>query len=254
MKVLFIGDIVGRSGRQALAEYLPRLAEKFSWDFCIANGENAAGGKGLTLNVAEELLALGIDCLTMGNHTWDNKEIFQFIDDAQYIVRPANYPIPTPGKGYTIIPSKQGRLGVVSLSGQTFMGPYNCPFAAAEEVLPLLSDCDGIIVDVHAEATSEKVALGRYLDGRVSAVLGTHTHIQTADEKILPRGTLYITDVGMCGAADSILGMEVKPVLTKFTTKLPGRFSAARGPGMVNAVYLDLAEKTIQRINQLPAP
>ncbi len=253
MKILFLGDIVGRSGRQALAEFLPRLAEQFSWDVCLANGENAAGGKGLTLNVAEELLSLGIDCLTMGNHTWDNKEIFQFIDDAGYIIRPANYPGPTPGRGHTIISSPAGALGVINLSGQTFMGPYNCPFAAVEEILPLMSDCDGIVVDFHAEATSEKVALGRYLDGRVSAVLGTHTHIQTADEKVLPQGTLYITDVGMCGAANSVLGMDPAPVLTKFTTKLPGRFSAARGPGMINAVYLDLAAKSIERIQQTAA-
>lgn len=249
MKLLFIGDVVGRSGRRALETFLPELAQQFRWDVCLANGENAAGGKGITEAVAQDLLSLGIDILTMGNHTWDNREIYNFIHQADYMVRPANYPANTPGQGFLTLSTPAGRLGVVNLSGQAFMGPLDCPFATIDKVLPQLEQCDYVLVDFHAEATAEKVAMGRYLDGRVAAVVGTHTHIQTADERVLPRGTLYITDVGMCGAIDSVLGMEVEAVLEKFTTKLPRRFAAARGPGKIDAVWLDLAQKTIKRIS-----
>lgn len=248
MKVLFIGDIVGRSGRRAVANLLPELANEYSWDLCIANAENAAGGKGITPAIAEELLAYGIDVLTMGNHTWDNKDIFQFIDSAPYLVRPANYPIEVPGQGYTVVEKKGKKIAVLNLSGQVFMGPMDCPFAKADQLISSLSDCDHIFIDFHAEATAEKVGFARYVDGRAAAVVGTHTHIQTADEQLLPRGTLYITDVGATGAIDSVLGMEVEPVLKRLTTKMPQRFGAARGPAMLCAVWMDLAEKKISRL------
>lgn len=249
MKVLFIGDIVGRSGRNALANILPGLKDELGWDICIANAENAAGGKGITKDVAMMLLNLGIDFFTMGNHTWDNKDIFTFIDSADYLVRPANYPVPVPGRGYTVITVGNIEVGIINLSGQVFMGPMQCPFAAADQILDELKDCQHIIVDFHAEATAEKLALGRYLDGRVAAVVGTHTHIQTADEQVLPQGTLYITDVGATCALQSVLGMEIGPVLKTFTSKLPQRFSAASGPGVVCAVWMDLEAKTIQRLS-----
>lgn len=248
MKVLFIGDIVGRSGRRAVANLLPELANEYSWDLCIANAENAAGGKGITPAIAEELLAYGIDVLTMGNHTWDNKDIFQFIDSAPYLVRPANYPIEVPGQGYTVVEKKGKKIAVLNLSGQVFMDPMDCPFAKADQLISSLSDCDHIFIDFHAEATAEKVGFARYVDGRAAAVVGTHTHIQTADEQLLPRGTLYITDVGATGAIDSVLGMEVEPVLKRLTTKMPQRFVAARGPAMLCAVWMDLAEKKISRL------
>lgn len=248
MKVLFIGDIVGRSGRRAVANLLPELANEYSWDLCIANAENAAGGKGITPAIAEELLAYGIDVLTMGNHTWDNKDIFQFIDSAPYLVRPANYPIEVPGQGYTVVEKKGKKIAVLNLSGQVFMDPMDCPFAKADQLISSLSDCDHIFIDFHAEATAEKVGFARYVDGRAAAVVGTHTHIQTADEQLLPRGTLYITDVGATGAIESVLGMEVEPVLKRLTTKMPQRFVAARGPAMLCAVWMDLAEKKISRL------
>lgn len=248
MRVLFIGDVVGRSGRSAIAAILPRLASQYDWDLCIANAENAAGGRGITPTIARELMAMGIDVLTMGNHTWDNKEIFQFIDDAPYLVRPANYPVDVPGRGFTAVEKRGQRIGIINLSGQVFMDTMQCPFAKADEILADLTDCKHIIVDFHAEATAEKVAFGRYLDGRAAAVIGTHTHIQTADEQALPQGTLYITDVGATGAVNSVLGMEIEPVIKRLTTKMPQRFSAAKGVGMLCAVWMDFAAKTIQRL------
>jgi hypothetical protein len=248
MRVLFIGDVVGGSGRSAIAAILPRLAAQYDWDLCIANAENAAGGKGITPAIAQELMAMGIDVLTMGNHTWDNKEIFQFIDDAPFLVRPANYPINVPGRGFTVVERQGQRIAIINLSGQVFMDSMQCPFAKADEILADLTDCQHIIVDFHAEATAEKVAFARYLDGRAAAVIGTHTHIQTADEQALPKGTLYITDVGATGAVNSVLGMEIEPVIKRLTTKMPQRFSAAKGVGMLCAVWMDFAAKTIQRL------
>lgn len=248
MRVLFIGDVVGRSGRRAVEALLPTLAQNYAWDLCIANAENAAGGRGLTPACAQELIAAGVDLMTMGNHTWDNKEIFQFVDEADYLVRPANYPVPVPGRGYTVVEKGGQRLAVFNLCGQIFMDPLNCPFAAADEILAKLPACDYILVDFHGEATAEKVGFARYLDGRVSAVIGTHTHIQTADEQVLPGGTLYITDVGATGAMDSVLGMEVESVLKRLRTKMPQRFSVAQGPAQLCAVWLDLASRRIERL------
>jgi 2',3'-cyclic-nucleotide 2'-phosphodiesterase len=248
VKVLFVGDIVGNSGRDALKEFLPVLKGRYDWDICIANAENAAGGKGLTEAVAHDLLDLGIELMTMGNHTWDNKDIFNFIESASWLTRPFNYPPGTPGQGYLIREIAGKRLALLNLSGQVFMGPLDCPFAAADEALKQLQDCDYILVDIHAEATSEKLTMAYYLDGRVSAVLGTHTHIQTADERLLPGGTMYITDVGMTGARESILGMEIKPIMERFVTKMPRRFKSAGGLGQINAVWLDLEKRILKRI------
>lgn len=248
MKVLFIGDIVGRSGRKAALALLPALRKEYQWDLCIANAENAAGGKGITPAVAEELLDMGIDALTMGNHTWDNKDIFSFVDDAQYLVRPANYPVSVPGRGWTVLHRAGKSIGIINLSGQTFMGPFQCPFAAVDKILQELGYCDHILLDFHGEATAEKVAMGWYLDGRVTAVLGTHTHVQTADERVLPKGTLYITDVGATAPVDSVLGMEIESVLKGFTTKLPQRFSVASGPSVLCAVWMDFVKRTITRL------
>lgn len=188
MKVLFIGDIVGRSGRRAVASLLPELANEYSWDLCIANAENAAGGRGITPAIAEELLAYGIDVLTMGNHTWDNKDIFQFIDSAPYLVRPANYPIEVPGQGYTVVEKKGKKIAVLNLSGQVFMGPMDCPFAKADQLISSLSDCDHIFIDFHAEATAEKVGFARYVDGRAAAVVGTHTIFRLQMSSCFPGG------------------------------------------------------------------
>lgn len=246
MQVLFIGDVVGRSGRNALAGVLPGLKSQDSWDLCIANAENAAGGKGITEKVARELLDLGIDVLTMGNHTWDNKDIFNFIDSADYLVRPANYPAPVPGQGWTVVRRADKSVGIINLSGQVFMGPMECPFAAVDRILDELNHCQYIIIDFHAEATAEKLAFAHYVDGRVSAVVGTHTHIQTADAGVLPQGTLYITDVGATAPINSVLGMEIEPVIKRFTTKLPQRFSAASGPAAVCALWMDLEARLVK--------
>lgn len=254
MKILFIGDIVGRAGRRAVAAVLPELAKKYPWDLCVANAENAAGGRGLTKATADELLAAGVDIMTMGNHTWDNKEIFQFIEQADYLVRPANYPVSVPGRGHTVAVKQGKRIGVINLAGQVFMDSMDCPFARADKLLATLADCDYVVIDFHAEATAEKLGFARYLDGRVAAVVGTHTHIQTADEQVLPAGTLYITDVGATGASNSILGMEIEPVIKKLTTKLPQRFGAADGPAQLQAVWLDLAAQEIVRISTPASP
>lgn len=248
MKVLFIGDIVGRAGREIVLEVLPELKKKYSWDLCIANAENAAGGRGLNFDCAQQLLAAGIDIMTMGNHTWDNKGILDFIDEASYLVRPANYPRSVPGRGFTVLEMVNKKIGIINLLGQVFMDPIDCPFAKADELLLELSDCEYIIVDFHCEATAEKLGFARYLDGKATAVIGTHTHIQTADQQVLPKGTLYITDVGATGAIDSILGMEVEPVIKKLTTKLPGRFTAAKGPAQLCAVMMDFKTKEISRL------
>ncbi len=256
MKVMILGDIVGRPGRTMIREHLHRLKNKYSPDFIIANGENAAGGNGITEKSAQELFLSGIDFLTMGNHVWDNKDVFNFIDGETKMIRPANYPKGTPGKGFSVVEWTRGlSIGILNLSGRTFMNPLDCPFKAADMIIPILkNETDIIIVDFHAEATSEKAAMGHFLDGRVSVVVGTHTHIQTADERILPKGTGYITDLGMTGPYDSILGVEKESVIQKFTSQMPVRFNVAKGPGIMNGVITQIDEKTgkcvsIERIN-----
>ncbi|MGM0471386.1 MAG: TIGR00282 family metallophosphoesterase [Bacillota bacterium] len=244
MKVLLIGDVVGRAGRRAVRELLPKVEQEEEIDFVVANGENAAGGFGITEDVAQELYDYGIDVLTMGNHTWDNKSIFDFIDDDENLVRPYNYPPGTPGVGYRNFILDSGlEITVVNLLGRIFMECVDCPFRSLEELLSKL-ESDIILVDFHAEATSEKIGLGRYFDGKVSAVFGTHTHVQTADEQVFPEGSAYITDVGLTGGVESILGMKPEGVLKRLTTKMPQRFSVATGDTQLTAVVVEIDEAT----------
>lgn len=228
-----------------MKQTLPYLTSKYRPHFIIVNGENAAGGRGITAKIANEFFSWGIDAITMGNHTWDNKEIFNFIDDETRIVRPANFPQGTPGRGFIIIEKDGKKLAVINLMGRTFMNPLECPFVKAEEIIQhIQGKCNSILIDFHAEATSEKQALGWYLDGKVSVVLGTHTHVQTNDERILPGGTAYLTDVGMVGTEDSILGMEKEAVLRKFITQMPVRFQVANGKWMFHGLFIDIDEQT----------
>ena len=228
MNIMMIGDICGRPGRHTAAHFIPILKEEYSLDLIIANGENSAGGVGITAKVLEELLSMGIDIITTGNHVWDKKEIFDFIDNEERLIRPANYPSNTPGKGYCIIPIQNRKVGIINLAGRTFMPPIDCPFQTINQIISeIKNSCDIIIIDFHAEATSEKLALGWYLDGKVSCVAGTHTHIQTADERIFPQGTAYISDLGMVGPWNSILGVDKDAVIRKFLTGLPVRFNVA---------------------------
>jgi len=255
LKLLFIGDIVGKPGRRAVDKYLKQWKEEF--DVIIANGENVAGGTGMTKKVCEELFSYGIHVLTSGNHVWDKKEIFDFIDDEKRILRPINYPEGTPGIGYNIYEINGYVVGVINALGRVFMLPLSCPFITIkEQVEKIKKHTNIIIVDFHAEATSEKIAMGYYLSGKVSAVIGTHTHIQTADERILSGKTAYITDVGMTGAFDSVLGVRKNEVIKKFLTQLPQRFSVAKEGGiMINAVILEIdvesgAAQSIVRVNE----
>lgn len=240
MKVLFIGDIVGKPGREMAACAIPVLAaEEGPFDFVLANGENAAAGRGLTEKVAEELFESGIDGLTSGNHIWDKKDFFPFLDGDQRVIRPVNYPPGCPGQGYMILKKAEKTLAVVNIQGRIFMPPLDCPFRSMDTVLPKLAGLP-VFVDFHAEATSEKKIMGAYLDGRVSALVGTHTHVQTADEEVLPGGTAYISDVGMSGSFQSAIGMKVESVMPKFITGLPSKFEVATEDVRLNAVIVDL--------------
>jgi len=241
LKFLFIGDIVGSPGRDTVKNVLPQLKLENKIDVVIANAENAAGGNGLTERVANELFDNGVDFITLGNHAWDKKDILDFIDKEERIIRPANYPPGTPGKGYRVFTKNGIKLSIVNLQGRIYMQPLECPFRAMDNILLQIADQTKIvIVDIHAEATSEKMAMGYYLDGRVSAVLGTHTHIQTADDKILPKGTGYITDVGMTGPYESILGVKKENIIARFLTQIPNRFEVATGMSQLNAVFIDI--------------
>ncbi|MBS3872702.1 MAG: TIGR00282 family metallophosphoesterase [Firmicutes bacterium] len=246
LNILFLGDIVGRPGREVVKKLLPGLRQQFKIHYCIANGENAAHGTGLTKEIADELLSSGIDVLTGGNHTWDKKEILTFIDDYPRVVRPQNYPPGAPGQGVflTEIGLPPVPFAVVNLMGRVFMPPIDCPFRTMDAVLQRLPEDAVVLVDFHAEATSEKQALGFYLDGRVAAVIGTHTHVQTADERILPKGTAFLSDVGMCGPHISVLGVQVEQVVRKFVTGLPARFEIAEGPVMLCGVVLSIDPST----------
>ncbi len=238
MKILFIGDIVGRPGRKAVRHLLPKLNSQNRYDLIVANAENAAGGVGITPKVAVELFQLGIHVLTLGNHAWDKKDIIDFMVDEPRLIRPLNQPPGAPGRGYTVLSVAGRRVAVISLAGRVFApSMYDCPFRAMERALREL-DCHLVLVDFHAEATSEKVAMGWYLAGRVSAVVGTHTHVQTADERVLPGGTGYITDAGMTGPRDSVIGIKTERVLEKFITQMPVRFEVAPGPAVLQGVEL----------------
>jgi len=253
MRVLFLGDIVGDTGREAVETYLAKTLEVWNPGLVIANGENAAAGRGMTRKIAERLFDLGIDIFTMGNHVWDNKDIFSFIDEDRRIVRPANYPEGTPGRGYTLVPVGGKTVAVINVMGRAFMGDYGCPFRKLDEILhEIESITTCVVVDVHAETTSEKLAIGWYLSGRVSAVLGTHTHVQTADERVLSGGTAYLTDVGMVGAADGVLGMRKDQAIQKFLTLMPVRFEVATGALQFCAVVVDIDQHgRAQRIERI---
>ena len=250
MRLLVVGDVVGRLGRKAFARYTRELKEKYKIDLVIVNGENAAGGKGISRKSLDELYRAGADIVTSGNHVWDNREINGFIDDEPYLVRPANYPEGAQGKGWCIYPFKSANLAVVNMSGRTFMPDMDCPFQKIEEVLSEIGqEADIILLDFHAETTSEKMAMGFYLDGRVQAVVGTHTHIQTADERILPQGTAYITDLGMVGPWNSVLGVKPEIIIQKFTTCRPVRFDLAEGPAVYSAVVIDIDTNTKKAVS-----
>ncbi|GAK54825.1 hypothetical protein U27_01655 [Candidatus Vecturithrix granuli] len=253
--LLFIGDIVGKAGRHAVKSLLQEIVREFQVDVVIANGENAAGGVGITPKIAEELFTSGIHVLTSGNHVWQKKEIIDYIQHERRLIRPLNFPPETPGMGTCVVHTGSGEtIAVLNLIGRVFMDGFSCPFRAADQEIQRLKDSGAaIIVDFHAEATSEKQALAWYLDGKVAAVLGTHTHVQTADERILPRGTAYITDVGMTGAMDSVIGVETERVIQKFLTYLPVRFeSAAHNPCLHGVlVTLDAAQRRAVHISRL---
>jgi 2',3'-cyclic-nucleotide 2'-phosphodiesterase len=245
MKIIFIGDIVGSVGRKATKTLMPRLKQTYPNAIFVAIAETAAAGRGITAAIAKELYETGIHAITMGNHTWDQKDIFDFIDNDEKMIRPANFPPGTPGRGHTVIKVKDQELLLINLQGRTFLPPIDCPFRKVDEILDTAKKKHKFIfVDFHAEATSEKIAMGWHLDGRVSAVVGTHTHVQTHDLRLLPQGTAYITDVGMVGPRDGILGMERTSVLQKFKTQLPVRFVVDEGKWHFHAVALDLDDQT----------
>lgn len=254
VRILFIGDIIGRVGRSLAREYLSEHKKEI--DLCVANGENASGGVGLTPKIADELFTSGIDVITSGNHIWDKKEIIPHLSEYKNVLRPANYPPQAPGHGSCIVKiNSDMSVGIINVAGRVFMSVIDCPFRKAlEEIEIIKKHTPIIIVDLHAEATSEKVAMSKFLDGKVSAVIGTHTHVQTADESILPNGTAYITDVGMSGAYDSIIGVESDIVLKRFLTGVPYRMKPSMGDGELNAVIIEIDDrgkaKRITRIKE----
>ncbi|MEW6082064.1 MAG: TIGR00282 family metallophosphoesterase [Bacillota bacterium] len=245
MRILAVGDVIGRPGRSFLRRHLDALMQNEGIDFVVANGENASGGVGITREVCQELLSMGVDVITSGNHIWDKKEVFQFIDEEPRLLRPANYPGEPPGSGSGVFTARTGQqVGVMNASGRVFTGiHFACPFRwAAGEARRLRQVTPIVLLDFHAEATSEKIAMGHYLDGKVSAVLGTHTHVQTADEMVLPGGTAFITDLGMTGPWISVIGVRPELVLEKFLSQMPVKFEVARGPCQLNAVVVDVDE------------
>ena len=263
LSIMLIGDIVGKPGRDILKKELPALLRQHRPDMIIANGENAAAGRGVTERIVQDLFHLGIDVITLGNHTWDNREVFQVIDQELRVIRPANYPPGVPGRGWVMHEIRPGvrPVAVINLMGRTFMSPIDCPFQAADQLLQEINEGRPeqqqaiVIVDFHAEATSEKETMGFYLAGKAAAVLGTHTHVQTADERVLPGGTAYITDLGMTGTRDSILGIQADIMIRRFTTQMPVRHELAEGPCIINGVMLEIDEKvgkavSITRINE----
>ena len=251
MKILAVGDLVGEGGVKKLKELLPKIREEENIDFVIVNAENSAGGMGITTKIFNELKALNIDAMTMGNHTWGKKDIFTFIDDPK-LLRPANYPNNVPGKGYGIYNCKGKKICVVNLIGRTDMNVLSeNPFQKMQEILKeVRSQADIIILDFHAEATAEKIAMGYYLDGKITAMFGTHTHVQTADEKILEHGTGYITDIGMTGPIKAVIGMDIAVSIKRFETTLPERYKLAEGNCMLNGCIFDINDETC-RVNKV---
>jgi 2',3'-cyclic-nucleotide 2'-phosphodiesterase len=256
MHILFIGDIFGKPGREIARRAIPALVEQRDIDFVIANVENSAAGFGVTGDIADTILSYGVDVMTTGNHVWDKKEVLEYIPREPRLLRPANFPVGVPGRGSIVGRTRTGEpVGVVNVMGRVFMSPLDDPFAVAlREADALRAKARVIFVDFHAEATSEKVAMGWHLDGRVTAVVGTHTHVQTADERILPKGTACLTDAGMTGPHDSIIGVQIEPALTRFVNGMPAKFEAATGPGRLNAVIVTADPRTglataIERLN-----
>jgi metallophosphoesterase (TIGR00282 family) len=255
LNILFIGDVIGRPGRRAVARVLPKLKAELKIGLTIANSENAAGGFGLTKKLATELSEMGVDVMTSGNHIWDRREMVPHLDSMTDVLRPLNYPSGVPGRGRGIYEVRPGlRVCVVNLMGRVFMRPIDCPFRVVDNLLAEIHDMI-TIVDMHAEATSEKVAMGWYLDGRVAAVLGSHTHVQTADEQILPKGTAYITDAGMTGPHNSVIGIEKQAIINRFLTGIPSRFDSAKDDVRFCGVYVEIDPRTrtakdIRRINR----
>jgi 2',3'-cyclic-nucleotide 2'-phosphodiesterase len=262
LTILFLGDVVGEPGRSTVIAQLPRLKEQHALDFVIVNGENAAGGRGITPKITIDLLRAGVSVITTGDHIWDQKEILAFIDTEPRLLRPINYPDGAPGNGTIVLETAKGSVGVISVQGRTFMQPIlENPFHAVEVAVEKMRQQTSIIfVDAHAETTSEKIALGRFLDGKVSAVIGTHTHVQTADEQIFPGGTAFLCDAGMCGPASSILGRTIDPIVRRFASNLPALFPVARGDVRLCGVVVSIDETTgramqIERVNEvIPEP
>jgi len=260
INLLFLGDVVGQPGRKAVISQLPLLKKEFEVDFAIVNGENSAGGRGISPKIAIDLLRAGATVITTGDHVWDQKDLMDFMPTEPRVLRPLNYPEGTVGQGSVVLETKKGKIGVINAQGRTFIQPpLENPFLLVEAEAKRLKEEEGaiaIFVDFHAEATSEKIAMGRHLDGLVSAVVGTHTHVQTSDERVFPGGTAYLTDAGMCGPDDSILGCEIEPILSRFKTSLPVRFNVASGPARLGGVVIQIDEETgkavsIERINRL---
>lgn len=258
MKVLYIGDIMGEPGRRAVARSVPRLVSQRKIDVVIGNGENVAGGFGITPELAEELFGMGLSAITTGNHAWDKKEILDYFPRERRLLRPANYPENVPGQGSVVIETKSGEeLAVLQLMGRVYMPTLDCPFQVAKrEMTKLRTRVAAVLVDMHAEATSEKMAMGHYLDGEATAVVGTHTHVQTADEQILPRGTAYLTDIGMTGPLHGVIGVKKELAIEKFLTGMPRRFEVASGPTVFCAALIELDARigkalSIERIRLL---
>ena len=254
LNILAIGDVIGNPGRRIVKELLPGIKREYKIDFIVANGENSAGGIGITYSVAHELYTFGVDVITTGNHIWSKRDVLSFINDDNRIVRPANYNPELPGKGSTVCHLSNKSIGVVNILGRVYMDPIDCPFKAVLKEIDKLKDvADFIVVDFHAEATSEKLAMGWFLDGKVDIVFGTHTHVQTSDDRILPGGTAYITDLGMTGPYDSVIGVDKDIVLRKFTTLMPEKFEVAKGGAQLNAVIFEIDDTTkkVKRIERL---
>src|SRR6059036_834465 len=246
LTVLFLGDIVGAPGRNAVIARLPELKEKHALDFIIVNGENAAGGRGITGKITIELLRAGVSVVTTGDHIWDQKEIIQFLDLEPRLLRPLNYPDGAPGSGSIVLETAKGKIGVINVQARTFMQPIlENPFRAVEAtVMKMREETINIIVDAHGETTSEKIALGRFLDGKVSAVIGTHTHVQTADEQIFPGGTAFMCEAGFTGPHESVIGSEIEPIIKRFMTNMPQKFEVAKGRVLLQGAILDLDERS----------
>jgi len=250
-RILFLGDVVGEPGRRAVIDLVPALKNEYALDFVIVNGENSAGGRGITPKITIDLLRAGVAVITTGDHVWDQKEIYNYIDTEPRLLRPINYPPETPGSGSVILETAKGKVGVIQVQGRTFMQPIlENPFRALDEVvMKMREETTVIFVDVHAETTSEKIAIGRFLDGRVSAVVGSHTHVQTSDERIFPGGTAFLCDGGMCGPTESILGREIGPIINRFMTNLPATFPVAKGPVALSGAIVEIDEATGKATN-----